>query len=387
MGLCSYDREPRTIPNLKKSSKLVFTALGAIVGLVVVAEVVLHLAFPVEADIGTNLFLNNQIAGVADKVHFEVGNDLLRRSGWTEGAKASGTVRVVCIGGAATVGILQNVEDTWWGQLQQELKKAHPDKRFEFGALGVESRGIRFGAKWAQTYLDEFKPDLVIVQHGIEDVLFHPESYQYDETGMDRIQVHRQRSGLKGMLVNSSQIVRRFSRSRQESNQKLQQKKFGQPNFYGYMMEAARIGYREKDLVFAVQRLEGRDPLVEYLEGLKAIVAASRDIGAKVLVVGEPTLCGEFMNPEARRLLMIPMGVNDPAKPEQKPEPGWVEKELYRYYAAANEYATEARVPFVNLMGAIPQDGAHFLNEALLTDQGAKKMSELLLPEVENLVK
>jgi hypothetical protein len=372
---------------LKKSSKFVFTALGAMVALLVVVELVLHTALPVEADIGTSLILNNQIPGVASKVHFDVGADLLRRSGWSDGAKASGTVRVICIGGPSTVGILQNVEDTWWGRIQKELKAAHPDKRFEFGALGVESKGVRFGAKWAQTYFGEFKPDLVIVQHGIEDVLIHPESYQYDPDGLNRVQLHRQRTGLKNLLVNSSQIVRRFSRSRQETNQKLQQKKIGQPDYYGMMLEVGRARYRELDLVFSVPRAKGSDPLDEYLEGLRAIVAASREAGAKVLLVGEPTLCGEFMDPIARQLLTTPVGVNDPAKPIQKPEPGWVEKELYRYYAAANEYASEANVPFVNLLGSVPQNQAHFLNEALLTDEGARKVSQRLLPEVEKLLK
>ncbi|MDA0813159.1 MAG: SGNH/GDSL hydrolase family protein [Verrucomicrobia bacterium] len=372
---------------MKKSSKFIFTALGALAALFAVVELVLHLVIPVEADLGTSLILNNQIQGVSSKVHFDVGRDLLRRSGWSDGAKASGTVRVLCIGGPATVGILQNVEDTWWGQIQNVLKAAHPNKRFEFGALGVESKGIRFGAKWAQTYFGEFTPDLVIVQHGIEDVLIHPESYQYDPDGLHRIQLHRERTGFKSLLVKSSQVVRRFTRSRQETGQKLRQKQIGQPNYFGMMLDVGRARYLELDQVFSIPRAKGSDPLDEYLEGLRTIVAASRESGSEVLLVGEPTLCGEFMELNARQLLTTPVGVNDPAKPFQKPEPGWVEKELYRYYAAANEFASEANVPFVNLLGAVPQDRAHFLNEALLTDEGARKVSQLLLPAVEKLLK
>ena len=378
---------PRLASPLKKSSKFIFTALGALAALFAVVELVLHLVIPVEADLGTSLILNNQIQGVSSKVHFDVGRDLLRRSGWSDGAKASGTVRVLCIGGPATVGILQNVEDTWWGQIQNVLKAAHPNKRFEFGALGVESKGIRFGAKWAQTYFGEFTPDLVIVQHGIEDVLIHPESYQYDPDGLHRIQLHRERTGFKSLLVKSSQVVRRFTRSRQETGQKLRQKQIGQPNYFGMMLDVGRARYLELDQVFSIPRAKGSDPLDEYLEGLRTIVAASRESGSEVLLVGEPTLCGEFMELNARQLLTTPVGVNDPAKPFQKPEPGWVEKELYRYYAAANEFASEANVPFVNLLGAVPQDRAHFLNEALLTDEGARKVSQLLLPAVEKLLK
>lgn len=357
-----------------------------IAALVVVIELVLHLALPVEPDIGTNLILNNKLPGVSEKVNLVIGPDLLRRANWGNGENTGDSIRVVCLGGAATVGMLQNVRGTWWGRLQESIKGLYPDKKIEFAALGVEARGSRFGAKWASESLSELKPDLVIAQYGLDDVLYHPESYEFDERGLDAVKLRRQRRGVKKVLINMSQIVRRISRVRQETAQKLQQKRFGQENYYASVMERGRILYREMDLVFALPREEGKDPMAEYLQSLRVIVGASRDAGAKVLLVGEPTLCGEFMDASARQLLSIPVQVNDAENPLRKPEPGWVEKELYRYYANANEYAKEAAVPFVNLEGEVPKDRNHFLNESMLTDKGAQIVADLLLPQVKLLL-
>jgi hypothetical protein len=371
---------------LKKIPKLLLIALCSLAALVVIVELVLHLALPVEPDLGTKIILNNQYSGVLHKINFEVGTDLLRRDGWKDGAKRSDAVRVVCIGGAATVGVMQNASETWWGRLRTQLKKAYPSRKFEFGALGVELRGSRFGAKWATEYLAEFKPDIVIVQYGVEDVLIHPESYEFDEFGMDQIAVRKERKGLKKLLMGWSQIVRRYSRSRQETSRKLQQKILGQTNYYAAGMQQTRARYRELDLVFSIPRDEGKDPIAEYLQSLRVIVGAARGAGARVLLTGEPSLCGEFIDASARNLLSIPVRVNDTEKPQRKPEPAWVEKELYRYYTKAKEYANEARVPFVDLQGDVPQDASCFMTESMLTNKGAEKVADLLLPEVIKLL-
>ena len=78
---------------------------------------------------------------------------------------------------------------------------------------------------------------------------------------------------------------------------------------------------------------------------------------------------------------------NDPAKPNRKPEPGWVEKELYRYYADAQSYAEASRVPMVVLHGKVPQNIENFYNEGVLTDKGAQVVADLLMPEVEKQLK
>ena len=371
---------------LNRLTKYLLITFAAVVALVGIIELILHVVAPVSPDLPTKLLITNKIQGFKEKVTFEVRPDLLRPHDWSEEVGKSDAFRVVCVGGPSTVGVLQNAEDTWWGKLKQGLEKSNPGKKFSFGVMGLEMKGIRFGAKWGQKYFEELQPDLVIVQYGITDVLNHPESYEYDPKGMDRLSVKRERKGLKKLLVNSSQIVRRISRSRQSTRRKLQQKEIGKPNYYATQLDLNRRAYQELDLVFSIERPEGKDPLEEYLEGVKALVSAAREAGSKVLIVGEPSLCGEFISTQARSMLMMPVVTNDPSKPVRKPEPGWVEKELYRYYAHAKEYAKDARVPFVNLHGSIPQDPEYFFNEAILTDAGAAKVAEMLLPETKKVL-
>lgn len=371
---------------LNKPARYSLTAILAAIAAVGLVEVVLHVALPVEQELPNSFIFNNRIPGFAEKVKIEVGTDYLRRKNWPSGEKPAGQFRIVCLGGRSTVGQLQNVGDTWWGQLQERLAAADPSTSYAIAALALDSKGIRFGAKWAQLHLPELEPDLVIVQYGIEDILNHAESYRYDPLGSETVQVRAQRSGLKKILLGSSQIARRISRSRQATRQKLQQKQFGQQDFIASRLAQARGIYQNLDLVFAIERVEGGDPLQEYMEGLRALVTSSRESGAEALLVGEPSLCGEFTDSASRGLLSMPVMINDAEMPLRKPEPGWVEGELFRYYAHAKEYADTVRVPFVNLHGEVPQDPEFFFNEAILTDAGAERVAELLLPETRKLL-
>jgi hypothetical protein len=371
---------------VNKVTKFIFRSFIALIVLFGLVEAVLWLAAPVEPDPGSKLIFNNQIAGMKERVIFEMGPDHLRRDGWSAGSKADGAVRIVCIGGSQTAAVLQNAEDAWWGQLRRQLEAAHPNKKFEFGALGVDSRGVLYGAKWARMYLAGWRPDLVIAQYGIEDVLLQPESYEYDDQKSSKIVIRRQRTGLKGFLVQWSQLCRRISLFRSQTKMKIRQKDYGKQNFYASILHNSRLVYRELDMAYTIPRPETADPIVEYKEGLSGIVSAARDAGAKVLFVGEPSLCSELSVQKERSLMMYAMRMKDPEKPLMRPRAGWVEGEIIRYYREGWRYAKEVRVPFINLHTQVPQDGDHFINEMILTDLGAKKVAELLQPEVEKIL-
>ena len=366
---------------VSKITKFLVYAGLAVVLLVGLVEAVLWLALPVEQVKGSRLILNNRIDGFQEKVTLNVGADLSRKFGWSD-PKNESAVRIVCLGGPATSATLQNAEQTWWGQLRRKLEGEMPGKKFEMAALSVESKGILYGAKWLNTYAAELQPDLVIAQYGVEDVLLHPESFEYDANRLEKISLRPKKTGLKGALLRSSQICRRISLGRADSRQKLQQKKVGQLNYYASILAHARQRRQDLDLVFKLERPKGRDPLAEYMDGLSSIVSTAREAGSKVILVGEPALASKFSGSLERSLMMYPITVSDPEKPEKKPEPEWVEGELFRYYRAGSEYAGSVRVPFVNLHTQIPQTAEYFLNEMILTDMGASKVAEELLPTV-----
>ena len=94
--------------------------------------------FPVEPLRSVNL--SNDIPGFKKNVRLITNEDNVRYLDWTGGDKPAGVVRILCIGGMATHGMLQNAGDTWWGQLHSRLKQQ--GLKVETAARGFDRAGI-----------------------------------------------------------------------------------------------------------------------------------------------------------------------------------------------------------------------------------------------------
>ena len=64
-----------------------------------------------------------------------------------------------------------------------------------------------------------------------------------------------------------------------------------------------------------------------------------------------------------------------------------MERELARYATAAEALAAQANLSWLNLNGRVPRDLEHFVNDVILTDQGAAVAARELLPVVEPLAR
>ena len=60
---------------------------------------------------------------------------------------------------------------------------------------------------------------------------------------------------------------------------------------------------------------------------------------------------------------------------------------MNRFAAATQSHAAAKGIPWINLNGLVPRDTNHFVTEVMLTDAGAAKMAEILLPTVEPVVR
>ena len=87
-----------------------------------VAEGILWVTAPVPKSVGYTVELDNEIPGVKPKVAFEIDERFLRK--WGSSNKGERTIRIVCLGGSATAGMLQNDKETWWGQLGTLAREA-----------------------------------------------------------------------------------------------------------------------------------------------------------------------------------------------------------------------------------------------------------------------
>ena len=130
-------------------------------------------------------------------------------------------------------------------------------------------------------------------------------------------------------------------------------------------------------------RLSDADPRNEYRDALKHLVTTSKSVGAQLILTGEPCLCRELMTPENAALLctFLPKSPSQPTM-MVKVQSGWVEREIRRYQEVAQDLAKENQLTFVDLNETLLPDADHFVNEMILTDQGAREMAAQLLPKV-----
>ena len=129
-------------------------------------------------------------------------------------------------------------------------------------------------------------------------------------------------------------------------------------------------------------------PAVEYVDGLKSLAESAKAIDAAFLVVGEPTLHSGLLGPAEERLVHRWYQA-DPAAGNKgvfRLDSGRVEIELGRYFSEAKKVCQSLGVPFVDPQRKIPPVSHFFVDDVLLTDEGATGVARLLFPSVKPLV-
>lgn len=367
-----------------KIVKILAILSGVVLAIFLLAELVLHLMMPVDLEPRLRLELSNEIPGMVEKnVIYEISGNGLRGYQWSK-KPASDALRVLVVGSNSTNHMIQNVTETWWGQLAQMLEK-ESGKRVEAAAIGnLPNSQIMTGAAAAAKLLEEESDiDVMLVQYGLGDILEPASNYKFDEGKLAKLS-QPANEGMKVKLAKISQIARRIRAGRIRDSRRARQTQLAQPNYYAAWLNASFNAYRERPFATKLERPE--DPEKEFLAGVKAFIDLAKAKGIKVMFIGEPTLHHEFITfPESGRLSSLARtgpGVDDLSRVN----PEWLQTELDRYYFDAGSYCLKEGVPFVSLNGRVPRTLEYFLSDSLYTDAGAKKAAELLLPEVKKLV-
>jgi hypothetical protein len=345
--------------------------------------------FRVPKRISQEFEFENRLPGLKEKVTFSIDERLLRTWRPGEVGNADG-FHIVCLGGTATGAILQNAPDTWWGQLGSELQHRFPQSALRVSALAVDSGGVLYGARWARQNLPELKPDLVIAMYGFDDIMLQPGDYVYDPKRIETIPLPgRSRGVVKDFLLGSSQICRRISNARQRYAMAERMRTQREPNFYAKHIQQQRsIHPYVQDVVYEIKREPGRDPIVEYLDGLKWLSEACGQSGAKLCFVGEPSLNTGLMGEVEERMVHRKWrrDSTQTMKSIARVDPGGIELELNRYQREAEKFCQQNGIPFINLHKTLTPSRENFVDDVILTDAGAVAAARLLFPVVKPIV-
>jgi lysophospholipase L1-like esterase len=356
-----------------------------ILALLLVAEVALWAAFRAPTDGQMTLHLKNKISGLQPKVVLNMSQEnQLRSINWSPGPRGTNSLRILCVGGLSTFGQLQNAPDTWWGQLGSTLQEKLPGVKVEIGANGASGFLSLVGARWVSTFTKDFQPDLIITNFGVGDVLGQPLDYKYDGSAYASLPIpRRERGAIKNALLKVSQLARWKLASSVSRDTQRAQDMVGDDDFFTDHFTQMRAEFAKIPPIPNPFRLSDADPRNEYLDAIKIINTEANSVGAKLIITGEPGLCRGIMTDEAEalRFTFMPKSRSE-GNLAVRVQSEWVERETRRFQEVAQKYAEDNKLTFIELNGEVPQDAVHFVNETILTDAGAKKMAELLLPKI-----
>lgn len=360
-------------------------ALAVLVGL---TEAVLWLAAPVAKRAPLTYRFENQLPGLKEKVEFRINEYGLRT--WEAPQENGKPLHLLCIGGAATTALLQNDEDTWWGQLGSLLQKEFPDRKVKVSALLRDDGPLLFAARWAHDKLPEIKPDVVLVMGGFGDVVSQPADYHYDAEKINKLpSVDGSSGGLKNFLLDISQLARRYSHTRQRRMHLQRLGPLGELNAYAKLLAQTRAAYAQLPVRYESDRKEGQDPAFEFIDALNVIASSAKAVGAGIIFIGEPTLQRGLLDPLETQLLHRWFFLKGgPPTPETvvRLDPGWVELEMRRYYASMEKLANTLKAPFLNPERHVPASAMVFVDDTMFTDAGAASFAQLVLPVVKPVV-
>ncbi len=352
--------------------------LGA-AALVLLVELVLWTAFRLPSETPIVVRLDNNLPGLKPKVTLEIDHNSMRSMNLTAGSKPAGSLRILCVGGNATQGQLQNVEDTWWGRLAVEISQTHGGTRVEIAANGEHSFLSLAGARWLESHAAEFKPDIIIANFGAGEVLTQPLEYTYSSTKYASLPTFRhERAAWKNGLLKVSQIVRRLqASSRRRQGQDLE-RQVGAEDYFKDGLAKMRAEFARLSPVPNPFRLSDVDPAREYLDALRHLAETAQAVGAQLVISGEPCLASYLISAEELGLCctFTPKKLGDPSM--VRLDAAWVDREIKRFQEGAKKFAEEKKLPFVDLNTTLPKSKENFVTETILTDAGAAAMAKTL---------
>lgn len=340
-------------------------------------EIGVHNLWEKEEGKDTPPFKNDVMLRVNSKNH-------TRSSGSAPDGDKSGKPRILCIGSASTFAMLQNSADTWWGQLRSQLDAAGtPVEVVAWGAAGAEFVHTLEAAHWFRNAAESLKPDVVIVNLGLDDIIGYGPQYKYDKNKAATLPPPPVPGGFRRLALSVSQVARHVAGMRQAKQAAQLSEQIGRQD-----VQKERIAQMKKEVgsrppMDSPVRLADADPLAEYLDGLRTIAETCKARGIKLILSSEPTLFDDNMTLTHGANCTRTMEVEiDGEKHRGRPDPVWVAQEMKRYAAAAEKLAAEQGATWQPVDGTLPRDMDHFFTEQLLTDTGAKQMGALFAPVV-----
>jgi len=352
-------------------------------------EVFLWVFFPIPLEHEIEYRMSQDIPGLKSEVLYQRNIYGFRSNTMKTKEPPKNTYRIICIGASTTNQATQNMEDTWAGILEFELRKEFKEYgiNIEVASYGRGGETIMDQCIWAWENLSKFNPNLLISLEGINDLCWHggPE-YKYKKLDI-------QSGDFKGPVINSikisfknkclrySQICRGAKMLKDILKTKYLKRKGKIIEWHTKNLPDLREKYRSLPYIPNPKRKP--DPIEEFSDGMFILAKIVENAKIDLLILGQPVIWKRQMTDEELNSLWF--YINTSSGPV-RPSPTWLVNEIERYNKVQMRTAEYFNFCYVNLNEKIPKNLYSFFDDCHFTDLGSKLVANEIFPYVKKYV-
>ncbi len=287
-----------------------------------------------------------------------------------EEVEPPGEFRIFCLGGSTVAQWNQEDGLDWPSMLAARLRERHPDRRIVVENAAVSGYASLHSLYAYEATIRHLSPDLVIVYHGVNDLIrgFSP---QLQAEGPYRDDYGHYFFALKAPIDRGRHAIwidwRRslvLSRTHDWAKGWL---------LSSWFTEAPSLRPFETPQPFAPESFRS---LPAFRRHMASLVRAVRSDGVKILVATQPTLLHDGMTPDESGTLWMNLAFT--LEDGRYLSPKGFTDGMRQFNDAVRELAKEEAIPFCDLEAGVPKDLRHFIDEVHPTGEGLRRTAELL---------
>ncbi|MBX2869990.1 MAG: SGNH/GDSL hydrolase family protein [Acidiferrobacterales bacterium] len=361
--------------------KILFIQLCLILVILVVAELIFALLFPVVPDRSVNKQFSQNIEGLKKEIIYDRNRVGLRTNSLVTLEKPDDTVRILCVGASTTDQATQSTADTWCANLQEQLTTEYQNRQIRFESAAYGRGGIRAvdNAVWLSENLDAIEPDIVVTLLGINDLSLNGgENYQ---TRKIQEVLDKKSKSAAELCQEYLQLCRRGVSMARNIIQMYKLRSGTVVEWHSENLPARRSFY--KSLALEETPVRQPDPIEEFSDAINWIYETLSSNQIEFVALGQPVLWNNDMTQHELDVLWFPVAT--PSGPVRA-SPGWLETEMKRYSLVQKSATNNFGGIFVDLDSMFPKDLNMFFDDCHFTDAGSEYLAELIFPAVKDRV-
>ena len=279
--------------------------------------------------------------------------------------KGTGVYRIFCLGGSTTFNPFLEFEDSYPRRLEKLLKAKHPNRKIELQNAGMGWYTSQHSLINYLIRVRRFKPDLVVVMHGINDLFrsFSPPAYAIRGIGY--------RSDYSHFLGPQADLFMDLSQQREPALADAvfmvrEGTNFFTRNFF------SDLRYRAKqNQAVPVTKFQS---LPSFMRNMESLVGLTNSHGVRVILVTQPFFYRPDLTEDERRVIKLPQELTTDGA--RQADLSSMANGMNQFNEVVRRLAKEKKLPLVDAEPALPKTLEFFKDDVHYTPKGSQRLAE-----------